>query len=408
MPGVRGIEVVREFRSFSPETKIIAMTAQGSLEIAHEAIAEGAFDFIAKPFDINEVLALLSRATRRNLSTPQEVSTPEPDFSVSGLIGHSPQMVRAYKLTAHAARTQATVLIEGESGTGKELIARAIHNFSERSDKPFTAVNCSAMTETLLESELFGYTRGSFTGATTDRAGLFESTEGGTILLDELSTTSPSFQASLLRVIQDREVRRIGSRETRRTDVRVIGATNTDLEVLVEQGLFRRDLFYRLSVLVIKLPPLRERGAEEIAHLTRYFVQKHNQQSGSCTRMTNEVLQILANYCWPGNVRELENTIEHAVAVCSDQLITPEDLPARVVAKTPVKESSSKPPPISLFDDRPSLDELNRRYIQLILAESDGNKSRAAGVLGINRRTLYRYLDPSGHTSVDPEESFDS
>ncbi len=404
MPGVRGIEVVREFRRFSPETKIIAMTAQGSLEIALEAIAEGAFDFIAKPFDVDEVLALLSRATRPNKTSLPETAD-QTDLSISGLIGHSPQMVRAYKLTAYAARTQATVLIEGESGTGKELIARAIHSFSDRAEKPFTAVNCSAMTETLLESELFGYTRGSFTGATADRPGLFESTDGGTILLDELGTTSPSFQASLLRVIQEREVRRIGSSETRPTNVRVIGATNTDLEQLVERGEFRRDLFYRLSVLVIKLPPLRERGAEDIDQLTRHFLQKHSQRTGSRTNLTDDALSILARYPWPGNVRELENTIEHAVAVCSEHLITPDDLPARITDNVSPATPPNNTKPVSLCDDRPTLDELCRRYIQLILAETNGNKSRAADILGINRRTLYRYLDPSSNAVDAPEET---
>jgi DNA-binding NtrC family response regulator len=406
MPGVRGIEVVREFRNFSPETKIIAMTAQGSLEIAHEAIAEGAFDFIAKPFDVEEVLALVSRATS---STPVKLPEPSPgdqDFSVSGLVGHSPQMVRAYKLTAYAARTDATVLIEGESGTGKELIARAIHNFSDRAGKPFTAVNCSALTETLLESELFGHTRGSFTGATADRAGLFESTDGGTILLDELATTSSSFQASLLRVIQEREVRRSGTRETRRTDVRVIGATNTDLEQLVERNKFRRDLFYRLSVLVIKLPPLRARGEQEIAQLARHFLLHHNQRRGSTINFSSDVPGVLASYSWPGNVRELENSIEHAVAVCSGQLITPEDLPERIIASARyITPSPAVNQPFSICDDRPTLEELNRRYIRLVLSESDGNKSRAAETLGINRRTLYRYLDPSGSADEEPEDS---
>jgi DNA-binding NtrC family response regulator len=394
MPDVRGIEVVREFRRLSPDTRIIAMTAQGSVEVALEAIEEGAFDFIAKPFDADEVLALVARATRRDAASAKPAEG-EQDFSASGLIGHSPQMVRAYKLTAHAARTGATVLIEGESGTGKELIARAIHNFSDRADKPFTAVNCGALTETLLEAELFGHTRGSFTGATADRAGLFESTDGGTILLDELGTTSPSFQASLLRVIQEREVRRIGSRETRRTNVRVIGATNTDLQELVEAGMFRRDLFYRLSVLVIKLPPLRERGAEDIERLTHHFLLKHNQRSGEQHGITEEALALLARYDWPGNVRELENTIEHAVAVCSDHLITVEDLRARITGDV-ASESAVSKPAISLCDDRPTLDELSRRYIRLVLSETNGNKSRAAEILGVNRRTLYRYLDPSG------------
>jgi DNA-binding NtrC family response regulator len=399
MPDVHGIEVVREFRRFSPDTRIIAMTAQGSVEIALEAIEEGAFDFIAKPFDADEVLALVSRATRHD-ATSAKLAESEPDLSVSGLIGHSPQMVRAYKLTAYAARTQATVLIEGESGTGKELVARAIHNFSDRADKPFTAVNCGALTETLLEAELFGHTRGSFTGATADRAGLFESTDGGTILLDELGTTSASFQASLLRVIQEREVRRIGSRETRHTNVRVIGATNTDLQDLVERGQFRRDLFYRLSVLVIKLPPLRERGADDIERLTRHFLQKHNQRSGVQHGITEEALSLLARYDWPGNVRELENTIEHAVAVCSEHLITNDDLPARI-ADGVAPESVVHSPPISLCDDRPTLDELSHRYIRLVLSETGGNKSRAAEILGINRRTLYRYLDPSGSAEGD-------
>ncbi|MGH9969059.1 MAG: sigma-54-dependent transcriptional regulator [Pyrinomonadaceae bacterium] len=409
MPDVRGIEVVREFRRFSPETKIIAMTAQGSLEIALEAIEEGAFDFIAKPFDVDEVLALVSRATRRVAPTPLEAfDNDERNLSVSGLLGHSPQMVRAYKLTAYAARTQATVLIEGESGTGKELIARAIHNFSDRAGKPFTAVNCSALTDTLLESELFGYTRGSFTGATSDRAGLFESTEGGTILLDELGTTSPSFQASLLRVIQEREVRRIGSRETLPTNVRVIAATNTDLEQLVERGEFRRDLFYRLSVLVIKLPPLRERGADDIAQLTRHFLQKHNQRSGSHTAIADEALLQLTRYSWPGNVRELENTVEYVVAVCSDNLITSDDLPARITGGAPAASPLAAQPPVSLCDDRPSLDELSRRYIRLILAETGGNKSRAAEILGINRRTLYRYLDSSDRLAPALDETEES
>src|SRR5262245_15797965 len=211
MPDITGIEVVREFRRFSPETKVIAVTAQGSLELAMQAIEEGAFDFIAKPFDIDEVLALVGRAARHSTTAQAAGPAPGHDFSASGLIGHSPQMARAYKLTAHAAGAAATVLIEGESGTGKELIARAIHRHSRRADRPFIAVNCSAIPETLLESELFGYTKGSFTGAATDRAGLFESAEGGSLFLDELGGTSQSFQASLLRVLQEKEVRRIGA-----------------------------------------------------------------------------------------------------------------------------------------------------------------------------------------------------
>jgi DNA-binding NtrC family response regulator len=396
MPDITGLEVVREFRRLSPDTKIIAVTAQGSLETALQAIEEGAFDFIAKPFDIDEVLALVGRAAHHHETAQDATLDLGRDFSASGLIGHSPQMVQAYKLTAHAARTNATVLIEGESGTGKELIARAIHHHSHRARRPFTAVNCSAMTETLLESELFGYTKGSFTGAAADRPGLFESTDGGTIFLDELGTTSQSFQASLLRILQEKEVRRIGSRDARHVDIRIIGATNTNLEELVGRGEFRSDLFYRLSVLVITLPPLRERGSEDIALLAHHFVKKNGQEHGRQIRVGEDVLDFLARYHWPGNVRELENTIEHATAVCTDHMITINDLPQRIIERAGQVTSSSARATeawISLIEDRPTLEELDRRYIHLILAETGGNKSRAAEILGIDRRTIYRYLN---------------
>jgi len=404
MPDITGLEVVREFRRFSPDTKIIAVTAQGSLEIAMQAVEEGAFDFIAKPFNIDEVLSIVNRAAHHATTTEAVSPDPAHDFSASGLIGHSPQMVRAYKLTAHAARTNATVLIEGESGTGKELIARAIHNNSSRVNRPFTAVNCSAMTETLLESELFGYTKGSFTGAAADRAGLFEATEGGTIFLDELSGTTQSFQASLLRVLQEKEVRRIGSREPRKIDVRVIGATNVNLEELANRGDFRADLFYRLSVLTIHLPPLRNRGAEDVALLAHHFLKKYEREHGEQIRIGEDVVELLARYSWPGNVRELENTIEHAAAVCADRLITISDLPQRIVERAAPPSTTLSAPSVSLIDDRPNLAELERRYVQLVLSENSGNKSRAAELLGIDRRTIYRYLEnasPENDNSAD-------
>jgi len=403
MPEMSGLDVVREFRRTSPDARIIAMTAQGSLEVALRAVEEGAFDFIAKPFDLDEVLSLVARAAQRPGTAPAACPDGGQDFSASGLIGHSPQMVRAYKLTAHAARTEATVLIEGESGTGKELIARAIHRHGRRADRPFTAVNCSALTESLLESELFGYTRGSFTGAAADRPGLFESTDGGTIFLDELGTTSPSFQASLLRVIQEREVRRIGSREARKVDARVIGATNVNLEDSVQRGEFRSDLFYRLSVLVITLPPLRERGPEDIALLAHHFLQKYGRDQGGQVRLGEEALGLLARYAWPGNVRELENAMEYAVAVCADRLITVDDLPERIVRRAGPAPLPAARARASLIEDRPALAELDRRYIRLILAEAGGNKSRAAELLGIDRRTIYRYLDPDGLRSDEQE-----
>lgn len=386
MPDVGGLDVIREFRRLSPATKVIAMTAQGSLETAMEAISEGAVDFIAKPFDLGQVLTVVERAAAQSQLTADEAESASPD---SGLIGHSPQMVQVYKLTTYAARTNTTVLIEGESGTGKELVARSIHKYSRRASRPFTAINCSALTETLLESELFGYAKGSFTGASADRPGLFESTNGGTILLDELGTTGRSFQASLLRVLQEQEVRRIGEHDSRKVDVRVIGATNSNLEQLIEQGMFRADLFYRLGVLRIKLPPLRERGVEDLKLLAKHFVKKY----GRGYQISTEAMERLSLYHWPGNVRELENAIEHAVAVCSDNVIRASDLPEQVARQDRLAVlTSRRAEPVSLIDDRPTLEELGRRYTQLILAEMDGNKSRAAEVLGINRRTLYRYL----------------
>jgi two-component system response regulator AtoC len=403
MPDVGGLEVIREFRRLDPETKVIALTAQGSLEIAMEAIQEGAADFIAKPFDIEQVMAVVKRAAERGHAPEEE---GEPQLSGSGLIGHSPQMVRVYKLMAHAARTDTTVLIEGESGTGKELVARSIHRYSRRAERPFTAINCSALTETLLESELFGYAKGSFTGAHADRPGLFESTQGGTILLDELGTTGASLQASLLRVLQEKEVRRIGEREARKVDVRVVGATNRNLERLVESGEFRADLYYRVGVLRIRLPPLRERGPEDLRLLVRHFLRKY----GAGKQIAAEAMELLSRHTWPGNVRELENAIEHAVAVCTNHVVRADDLPEYIVAQAPAvaPAAHARGRTLSLADDRPTLDELCRRYTRLVLSEADGNKSRAAEVLGINRRTLYRYLESDGtasradETGVDP------
>jgi transcriptional regulator with PAS, ATPase and Fis domain len=305
-------------------------------------------------------------------------------------------MVRVYKMIAYAAKSETNVLIEGETGTGKELVARAIHSHSSRSAKSFTAVNCSALTETLLESELFGYVKGSFTGAATDRAGLFESTAGGTIFLDEISSASQSLQASLLRVIQEREVRRVGSSIAHKIDVRIIAASNGDLEKMAEAGEFRADLFYRLSVLTIPVPPLRERGKSDLQLLTHHLLKKYGDKIGSQLRIAEEALEVLARYDWAGNVRELENAVEYAVAVCSDELIRISDLPEKIVEKVAPVGVEKNLRQFSLADDRPSLEELNRRYVQLILAEAEGNKSRAAEILGINRRTLYRYLNASG------------
>ena len=297
MPDGDGLEVVRELRqSVSPEIPIILITAQGSVELAVRAVEEGASDFIAKPFEIAELAALVRRHLRGGREAASEAaedsSPPLEDFSRSGLVGRSPAMIAVYKRIAYAARTDATVLVLGESGTGKELVARSIHNFSVRSQKPFIAVNCSGLTDTLLESELFGHLKGAFTGATTDRGGLFEAGEGGTLFLDELGSTSAAFQTSLLRVLQSKEVRRIGSTEARHIDVRVIGASNAPLRDLVAAGAFRSDLFYRLSVLTIDLPPLRNR-AGDIDLLARHFLGHAESETGKVLRMTKEAAAAL-------------------------------------------------------------------------------------------------------------------
>jgi DNA-binding NtrC family response regulator len=383
-------------QSVSSEIPIILITAQGSVELAVRAIEEGASDFIAKPFEIAELAALLRRhlqAGREAASEASEDSSPPlEDFSRSGLVGRSPAMIAVYKRIAYAARTEATVLILGESGTGKELVARSIHNFSVRSPKPFVAVNCSGLTDTLLESELFGHLKGAFTGATTDRAGLFEAAEGGTLFLDELASTSAAFQASLLRVLQSKEVRRVGSTEARHLDVRVIGASNAPLRDVVAAGGFRTDLFYRLSVLTIDLPRLRDR-AGDIELLARHFLNRSESEAGSPLRLAKEAAAALFAYEFPGNVRELENALTSAAALSANGLITLDCLPPHI-AGTSAESSLRRPVEAahSLISDQPTMDVLQARYLQLVLQQVEGNRHRAAKVLGLNRRTVQRLI----------------
>src|SRR5215510_3743737 len=351
MPDGDGLMLLRELRTSQPKVPMILMTAVGSVNLAVRAIEEGATDFIAKPFEIEAVANLLRRHLDARLETgerphfpageeagnqgdEQPVPAPqiaglEDDFSSSGLIGRSPAMVKSYKLIAHAARMDATVLVTGESGAGKELTARAIHDFSARREGPFIAINCSGLTDTLLEAELFGHAKGAFTGATGERAGLFEASDGGTLFLDELASTSPAFQASLLRVLQSGEVRRVGSTQIRRVNVRVIGATNMPLRELAERGGFRSDLYYRLSVLTVDLPPLRERMGD-VDLLAQHFLRKLGGGIAP-SHLTREALDALRNYHFPGNVRELENALTRAVALATNGPITVDCLPPHIV-----------------------------------------------------------------------------
>ncbi len=398
MPDGDGLEVVRALRKFSPSIPIILITAQGSVELAVRAISEGASDFIAKPFEIAALASLVRRHLRAHAEAETKPRTGATDslldeLSHSGLVGRSAVMVSAYKLIAQAARTDATVLVLGESGTGKELVARAIHDFSPRASKPFLAINCAGLTDALLEAELFGHMKGSFTGATTDRSGLFEAADGGTLLLDELASTSAAFQASLLRVLQSGEVRRVGSTEVHRVNVRVIGASNAPLQELVAAGTFRPDLYYRLSVLTIELPPLRKRVGD-VELLARHFLRRLSNDEESRLSLSKETIEALNKYSFPGNVRELENAMTHAAALCSGGLITIDCLPSTVVAaRHGLNVTSLGDDPVStLVSDRPSMEELQRRYLRLILTEVGGNRRRAASMLGLNRRTIQRLI----------------
>jgi two-component system, NtrC family, response regulator AtoC len=307
-------------------------------------------------------------------------------------------MLDVYKLVARVAPSTATVLVVGESGTGKELVARAIHNRSPRASKPFVPVNCTALSESLLESELFGHARGAFTGAVAARRGLFETASGGTLFLDEIGDMGPKMQAQILRVLQDGEMRPVGGTEAIRVDVRLVCATNRDLDAEVKAGRFREDLYFRINVVTIRMPPLRDR-AGDIPILVRHFIAKIARREGRVeASVSPEALDVLTRYAWPGNVRELENAIERAVAVAKGDVALPSDLPAEVYG-------GSHAAPGGIADDRPTLAELEKRYIALVLAECGGNKKRAAEKLGIDRRTLYRAIERSGETSDADDES---
>jgi DNA-binding NtrC family response regulator len=411
MPDGSGLELVETLRSADPDLPIVLMTAQGSLEVAVEAVARGASDFIGKPFEISAVVALLRRylEARRERDAAAATEQSEPNLAQTGLVGRSAPMIQVYKLIAQAARTDATVLIMGESGTGKELVAKAVHDLSARSARPFLSVNCSGLTDALLEAELFGHTRGAFTGAAVERGGLFEAADGGTLFLDELASTSPAFQASLLRVLQSGEVRRVGSTQPRRVNVRVIGASNAPLRDLAAAGSFRPDLFYRLSVISIDLPPLRAR-AGDVELLTAHFLRRFR-DPGQPPHLTSETMAALAGHNYPGNVRELENALRRAVALSSGGLITVDCLPPEIAAAAGRKPEAA--PDRGLIADRPTMEELQRRYLQLVLEETGWNRRRAAAILDLDRRTIQRLIaryqlqgrvDPEGEGEVEEEE----
>jgi DNA-binding NtrC family response regulator len=378
MPDVDGLEVLKAFRRAQPETPVVMMTGFGSVETAVNAIGAGAFDYLSKPFRFEEIRLTLQRALdQRRESGAGAGSKSIGESGPIHLVGHSRAMAEVYKTIAKVAPGRSTVLIYGESGTGKELVARAIHQNSARARQPFLAINCAAMPETLLESELFGYARGSHSTATTDKPGLFEAASGGTLFLDEIGDTSLGLQAKLLRVLEENETRRVGDARVIQVDVRILASTNREIPALIQENRFRSDLYYRLNVVSIVLPPLRERK-EDIPALVETFIRKYAAAAHKeVTGVSPEVLQRFHAYNWPGNVRELENVIERAVIMNTKRLIMLEDLPPTL--QDPLPSTS----PLSL-------QEIERLHIIHILRQTRGNVKAAAEILGVDRKTLYR------------------
>ena len=399
-----GLEVLDWVRKNAVETPVLLVTAFGNVDGAVDAIKRGAYDYISKPYDVAAIKLVVDRALRhRRLAAENRRLKREirEKYSLQNVIGRSEGMLQVYKTAARVALTDATVLVAGESGTGKELVARAIHSASARSAGPFIAVDCSAIAEGVLESELFGHARGSFTGATVARRGLFEEASGSTLFLDEIGDIGVRIQAQLLRVLQEHEIRRVGESQAVKVDTRVVVATNKDLAELVRAQKFREDLYYRLNVVTIRLPPLRDRR-EDIPLLAEHFAARHAGARGA--NLTTDAREALLAYDWPGNVRELDNAIARALALNPGGTILPEDLPDALRARLPARAAAraSQPAPVPapaqppaaepLIADHPTLDELNRRYAERILREQAGNKTRAAEVLGIDRKTLSRLL----------------
>jgi len=395
MPTVGGLQVLSAVRSRSPDTPVILMTAQATLQSAVQAVNEGAFYYIQKPFRNDELVAILRRAVEHrrlrveNKTLKQEIK--RRDTSVSGRpIGSSKAWTEIVRLAETVAPTESTVLLQGESGTGKEVIARYIHTLSNRNEGPFLSINCGALPESLLESELFGHIKGSFTGAVKDKTGLFLSAEKGSFFLDEIGETTPATQVKLLRVLQHRQIIPVGATESEPIDTRLIAATNRDLEEEIRRGNFRRDLFYRLNVIALHLPPLRER-AEDIPLLVDAFLARLADNRGEAPKQLSEsALELVQAYNWPGNVRELENALERAVILSDSDVIPPSALPERVTTLTPSRLVEDRPTP------NPTLETIERAYILWVLNSEGGNKTRAAETLGIDPSTLHRKLSRFG------------
>ena len=392
MPERDGLSLLEELVKLDPEALVILITAYGTIGSAVQAMKKGAADFLTKPVDREELLITITKAfekirlVRENRQLKQQLYEK---FKVDNILGHHVLMQEVFRVIKKVAASQATVLITGESGTGKELVARALHAHSPRAERPFRALNCAAVPETLIESELFGHEKGSFTGAQARQVGLFEAVDGGTLFLDEIGDLGLPLQAKLLRVLQEKEIRRIGGREDIKVDVRVVAATNRKLAAAIKQGTFREDLFYRLNVVSVHLPPLRDR-ATDIPQLVEHFMKKYTVASGKAVKgVANAAVRLLIEYSWPGNVRELESVIERAVLLCESDCIDVEDLPPETRSRVTLLDRMDFDLPAEGF----SLEEFERKLLETAMARSNGVIAKAAKMLGLTYKTMQYRLE---------------
>jgi two-component system, NtrC family, response regulator PilR len=405
MPDMNGIELLSAVRQSTPDMGVVLMTAFASVETARDAFKLGADDFIQKPFDVEELRLIVRKTLEKQALIDENRAFKRAQRergSVKNIVGDSVKMQAIFQMIETVAEVQSTVLINGESGTGKELVARAIHDMSPRAERPFISINCGAFTETLLESELFGYVKGSFTGANSNRKGLFEASNRGTIFLDEIGEMSPAMQVKLLRVLQERKVRPVGGHDETPIDTRVIAATNRDLKQMSLEGSFREDLFYRVSVIPINLPPLRERR-EDIPDLVRHFTAKFCENSAKDLTVSPKAMELLENYVWSGNVRELEHTIERAVALERTDQIQPERLPEHVTNYNPERIKAEFDLPDEGLNLTAHLENLEKTYVVEALKKTAGNQTKAADLLQMQVRSLRHLLDKHNIRSLSAQ-----
>ena len=405
MPDMDGIEMLRAVRETLPDVGVILMTAFASVETAREAFKLGADDFIQKPFDVEELKLIVRKTLEKQALIDENRAFKRAQRergSIKNIVGTSAKMNAIFQMIETVAEVQSTILLTGESGTGKELVARAIHDLSPRAEKPFISINCGAFTETLLESELFGYIKGSFTGANSNRKGLFEAAHSGTIFLDEIGEMSPAMQVKLLRVLQEKRIRPVGAHDEMPVDARVIAATNRDLKQMSDEGTFREDLYYRVSVIPIHLPPLRER-TDDIADLIDHFIKKFCDQAGKSLAISPKAVQLLENYAWHGNVRELEHTIERAVALERSGEIQPEQLPDHITKYNPQRINAEFDLPESGINLVTHLENLEKTYVVEALRTTAGNQTKAAELLQMPVRSLRHLLDKHNVRSLSAQ-----